>query len=332
MLYRRVGSSDLEASVIGLGAINFGNPKRIPDREDSTRVIHAALDAGINFIDTAEAYSDGESEIHVGYALTGRRDQAIIATKFKLSDYASGDERVGKSVRERIMGSIDGSLRRLGTDHVDLYQLHHPEPSIPHEEILETLQALVENGKVRYVGECNYSAWRHAQSDAIALAHGWPKMVSAQSYYNVLRRQVEPELLPFCTANEIGFIPYRPLASGWLTGKYLPGEALRPGRRTLAKLHENERARSVLDGLTAFAEARGRTVTDLAFAWLLAHPAVSSVIAGAMTEQQILANAGAATWQMTMAERDAIDDIARWDGSEEEVEEPGRHSIPLTIR
>lgn len=336
MLFRHVGSSDLEASVIGLGAINFGNPSRLPDQADSARVIHAALDAGINFIDTADAYTHGESELHVGNALAGRRDLVIIATKFKLSDYPSGDARFGMSVRERIMTSIDGSLRRLGTDHVDLYQLHHPEPTIPHEEILEPLSELVEAGKVRYIGESNYSAWRHAQSNALSEARGWPRMVSCQALYNVMRRHVEPELLPFCTANQVGFIPYRPLAGGWLTGKYRPGEPTSAGNRTLsktfAKMQGNERAASVLDRLAAFAQQRGRRVTDLAFAWLLAHPAVSSVIAGAMSEEQIATNAAAADWQMTMDERDAIDEIARWDGTGEEVEEPGRHSIPVTIR
>jgi aryl-alcohol dehydrogenase-like predicted oxidoreductase len=332
MLYRRVGSSDLQASVIGLGAINFGNPKRVPDYPTSERVIHAALDAGITFIDTAEAYSDGASEEHLGRALAGRRGDVVIASKFKLSDYRAGDPREGKTVRERIMMSADDSLRRLQTDHMDLYQLHHPEPSISHEEILEPLAELVEAGKVRWIGECNYSAWRHAQSDAVAERRGWPKMVSAQAFYNVLRRQVEPELLPFCTANDVGFIPYRPLAAGWLTGKYRAGDALRADRRTLAKLHGDQHARQVLDQLTAFAAERGRTVTELAFAWLLAHPAVSSVIAGAMTPEQIAENAAAADWVMTRDERDAVDEIARWDGTDEEVEEPGRHTIPVTIR
>jgi aryl-alcohol dehydrogenase-like predicted oxidoreductase len=336
MLDRQVGSSDLNASVIGLGAINFGNPSRLPDQADSTRVIHAALDAGITFIDTADAYTNGQSETYLGHALAGRRDKVVIATKFKLSDYPDGDARSGLSVRARIMASIDGSLRRLQTDHVDLYQLHHPEPSIPHEEILEPLAELVAAGKVRHIGESNYSAWRHAQSNAVSEARGWPRMVSCQALYNVMRRHVEPELLPFCTANEVGFIPYRPLAGGWLTGKYRPGQPAPGGNRTLsktfAKMQGNERATTVLESLAAFAEERGRTLTDLAFAWLLAHPAVSSVIAGAMSVEQIATNAAAASWVMSMHERDAVDEIARWDGTGEEVEEPGRHTIPVTIR
>jgi aryl-alcohol dehydrogenase-like predicted oxidoreductase len=332
MRHRRIGSSDLQASVIGLGAINFGNPKRIPDAAESAKVIHAALDAGITFIDTAEAYSDGASEDHVGRALEGRRDEAVIASKFKLSDYPDGDERIGRPVADRIRMSLEASLRRLRTDRIDLYQIHHPEPSISHEEILEPLARFVDEGKVRFIGECNYSAWRHAQSNAVSEWKGWPTMVSAQAYYNIMRRQVEPELLPFCTANDIGFIPYRPLASGWLTGKYAFGDAPRAGRRTLGMLQESEQAHATLTSLRAFATERGRTPTDLAFAWLLAHPAVSSVIAGAMSVEQIAANAAAADWEMTMDERNAVDEIARWDGSGEEVEEPGRHSIPVTIR
>ena len=203
---------------------------------------------------------------------------------------------------------------------------------VPHEAILEPLDELVRAGKVRYIGECNYSAWRHAQSNATSAKRGWPSMVSSQAYYNLLRRHVELELLPFCTASDIGFIPYRPLATGFLTGKYKPGDPPRPGRKSLARLAADPRARSILDGLTAFAEEHGRTMTELAFAWLLAHPAVCSVIAGAMTTEQVATNAAAADWELTIEERDAVDAIAHWDGSGEEVEEPGRHSIKVTRR
>src|SRR5262245_53213418 len=196
MRYRRLGSSDLTVSVIGLGAINFAHPERIVDPAESARIIQGALDVGINFIDTADAYGHGQSEAHVGRALRGRRDQAIVATKFKLSDFRDGDPWPGASVRERITKSIDRSLGKLETDYVDLYQLHHPEPTIPHEEILEPLHDLVQAGKVRYIGECNYSSWRHAQSNCVAAQHGWPQMISVQAYYNLLRRHVELELLP----------------------------------------------------------------------------------------------------------------------------------------
>jgi aryl-alcohol dehydrogenase-like predicted oxidoreductase len=316
MLYRKLGSSDPDVSVIGLGAIGFGS--RITEPTASARIIHTCLDLGVNFIDAADAYGEGKCEAHIGEALRGRRKEAIIATKFKLSS------RQGQSVAERIASSIEASLKKLQTDYVDLYQIHHLEPDVPHEEILGPLNDLVQLGKVRYIGQCNYSAWRHAQSNAVSERKGWAAMVSAQSYYNVLRRHVELELLPFCTENNVGFIPYRPLAWGWLSGKYRPGAAVPEARSRIEPLQNNERARAVLEELTIFARERGRSVLELAFAWLLAHPAVSTVIAGATTIEQVAANAGAADWQMSLEERDAVDAIAAWDGSGEEVEEPGR--------
>jgi 1-deoxyxylulose-5-phosphate synthase len=313
-------------SVIGLGAINFAHPERIPDPAESARIIRGALDVGINFIDTADAYGHGQSEVHVGRALRGRRDQAIVATKFKLSDFRDGDPWPGASVRERITKSIDRSLGKLETDYVDLYQLHHPEPTIPHEEILESLDDLVQAGKVRYIGECNYSSWRHAQSNCTAARRGWPQMISVQAYYNLLRRHVELELLPFCTANDIGFIPYRPLADGWLTGRFRDGSASTT-RSRVAVLNSDERRREVLERLHDFAAGRDRSLVDLAFAWLLAHPAVSSVIAGVSSVEQATENAAASAWDMSRQERDDIDAIVAWDGTGEEVEEPSGHSM-----
>jgi aryl-alcohol dehydrogenase-like predicted oxidoreductase len=328
MHFRSLGSSDLEVSVIGLGAINFAHPQRITDFAESAAVIHRCLEAGINFIDTADAYGHGESEVHVGHALRGRRDQAIIATKFKLSDFRDGDPWPGATVRERIIKSVDRSLTKLETDYVDLYQLHHPEPGISHDEILEPLNDLVTAGKVRYIGECNYSAWRHAQSNAVSEQRDWPRMVSVQGYYNLLRRHVELEVLPYCTANEVGFIPYRPLADGWLSGKYAWGDSTNEvGRPRLAPLQGDENKRSVLEALTLFANERGHSMLELTFAWLLAHPAVSSVIAGVSNPEQVAANAACAEWAMTMQERDAVDAIVAWDGTGQEVEEPGGHSM-----
>jgi aryl-alcohol dehydrogenase-like predicted oxidoreductase len=329
--YRMLGSSQLQVSVVGLGAINFGDPKRLGDHQASVAVIHRALDEGVNFIDTADQYAHGESETCVGKALAGRRRDAIIATKFKLSDVSRGDTREGETVRERIMRSVDASLRRLGTDYIDLYQIHHPEPDVPHEEILEPLSELVAQGKVRYIGESNYAAWRHAQSDAVSARHGWPTMVSCQGLYHLLRRHVELELLPFCTANSVGFLPYRPLAGGWLTGKYQAGSPVQSTRRVDA-FSGDERSRQITAGLEAYAAAHGRTMLELSFGWLLAHPAVSSVIAGAMSPEQISANARAGSWELTLEERDEIDAIAAWDGTGKEVEEPGRHTILRTRR
>lgn len=317
MQYRKLGSSDLNASVIGLGTNNFGNPSRITDLAQSAKVIHHCLDMGINFIDTAMAYGNGQSEVHIGEALKGRRQEAIIATKFDFSKQEG-------SVRDHIFKCADVSLKKLQTDYMDLYQIHALPPHISHEEVLEPLNDLVQQGKVRYIGECNYAGWRHAQSDAVSENKGWPRMVSAQNYYNLLRRQVELELLPFCTENNVGFLPYFPLAGGWLTGKYRPGAPAPEGaRRMVGQLQKDERAHQTLAKLDAFANERGHSVLDLAFAWLVAHPAVTSVIAGAMTPEQVEANAKAADWQMTKEERDAVDAIAAWDGTGEEIEGGG---------
>ncbi len=317
MLYRKLGTSDLNVSVIGLGTNNFGNPSRITDPAQSAKIIDACLDHGINLIDTAPSYGQGQSEVHIGEALKGRRKEALIATKFDFSKQEG-------SVRDHILKNVDVSLKKLQTDYIDLYQIHALPPHISHEEVLEPLNELVQQGKVRYIGECNYAGWRHAQADCVAVGKGWAHFVSAQNYYNVMRRQAELELLPFCTENNIGFLPYFPLAGGWLTGKYQPGAPAPQGaRRMVGQLQKDERAHAVLGDLTAFAGEQGRSVLDLAFAWLLAHPAVSSVIAGAMNPEQVAANAKAADWQMTQEERDAVDAIAAWDGTGDEIEGGG---------
>ena len=325
MLYRKLGTSDLDVSVIGLGTNNFGNPQRITDHAASAKVLHECLDLGINFIDTADAYGEGQSEVHIGEALKGRRDEALIATKLNLAKLD------GQSVRDRIMKSIDVSLKKLQTNYVDLYQIHAPLPGVPQEEVIGPMNDLVKEGKVRYIGECNYAGWRHAQADVVSEREGWARMVSSQNYYNLLRRQVELELLPYCTDANVGFLPYFPLAGGWLTGKYQQGAGTPQGvRRMVGQLQKDERAHAVLGQLTVFAKERGRSVLDLAFAWLLAHPAVSSVIAGAMTPEQVAANAKAADWQMTKEERDAVDAIAAWDGTGEEVEGGGPGGVKPT--
>jgi aryl-alcohol dehydrogenase-like predicted oxidoreductase len=335
MQYRTLGTSDLKVSVIGLGTNNFGNPQRqhaprrfgISDPSQSVAVVHAALDAGVNLIDTADLYGDGRSEEHIGLALKGRREQAVLATKFNLAKLE------GESIAERINRSLEASLTRLGTEYVDLYQLHFPVQGLPQEAVLEPLARLVADGKVRAIGACNYAGWRHAVADAASEKGGFPRFVSAQNYYNVLRRQVEGELLPFCTERGVGFLPYFPLAGGWLTGKYRPADTpSTDARRMVTQLQKDEAARRVLEELTAFAEGRGHTILELAFAWLLAHPAVSSVIAGAMTPEQVTANAAASEWVLTDEERDAADAIARWDGTDEEIEGFGPGFPQVRIR
>ena len=327
MQYRKLGSSDLNVSVIGLGTNNFGNPQRITDKAASAAVINKCLDLGINFIDTADMYGGGQSEVHIGEALKARRKEAILATKFNIAKLED------ESIKARIHRKIDESLAALQTDYIDLYQIHFPGNDVPQEEILGPMNDLVIAGKVRAIGECNYAGWRHAHADAVSTRHGWAHMVSSQNYYNLFRRQVELELLPFCTAQNVGFLPYFPLAGGWLTGKYkasdTPGEG---ARRMVGQLQGDDAARQTLDKLDAYAAEKGHTILELAFSWLLAHPAVSSVIAGAMTIEQVEANATAGDWVMTDEERDEIDAIAGWDGTAEEIEGFGPGSAPVRRR
>ena len=315
MQYRKLGTSDLNVSVIGLGTNNFGNAQRISDPAESAKVINQCLDSGINFIDTADMYGGGQSEIHIGEALKTRRDEAIIATKFNLAKLE------GETVRQRIERKIDESLAALQTDHIDLYQLHFPANGVSQEEIIEPMNDLVKAGKVRFIGECNYAGWRHAQADHVSEHHNYARMVSSQNYYNLFRRQVELELLPYCQEANVGFLPYFPLAGGWLTGKYsrsdTPAES---ARRMVGQLQGDEVARATLDKLDAYAGEKGHTILELAFSWLLAHPSVSSVIAGAMTPEQVIANSTAGDWVLTDEERDEIDAIASWGGSNEEIE------------
>ena len=318
MQYRKLGTSDLNVSVIGLGTNNFGNPNRIPDPADSAKVINQCLDLGINLIDTADVYGGGQSEVHIGEALKTRRDEAIIATKFNLGKMEN------ETVRQRIERKVDESLKLLQTDRIDLYQIHHPGTGYSQEEILEPLNDLVKAGKVLAIGECNYASWRHAEADHVSHHHDYARMVSSQNYYNLFRRQVELELLPYCTEANVGFLPYFPLAGGWLTGKYKRGDAAgETARKMVGQLQGDDAARDVLDKLDAYAAEHGHTILELAFSWLLAHPAVSSVIAGAMTPEQVISNATVGDWVLTLEERDEIDAIAAWDGTGEEIEGSG---------
>ena len=224
MEYRKLGSSDLLVSEVGLGGNVFGPPRLT--QEQSTENINHALSLGINFIDTAFGYGEGQSEIFVGNAVRDKRDQFIIATKFNLRN-----RKDGETVGDRIRSQCEESLRKLQMSHIDLYQIHQPDPSISEEEILEPLSKLLEEGKIRYIGECNYASWRHAEAIQVARQNGWPEMVSAQNHYNLVRRHVELEILPFCNNYNVGFIPYFPLGAGVLTGKYRPGEPPPPGSK-----------------------------------------------------------------------------------------------------
>ena len=331
MEYRRLGGSELQVSVVGLGGNTFGPPRLA--EEQSVKNIRYARELGVNLIDTAIGYGEGESERHVGVAVSGKRPEWIIATKFNFRN-----RREGASVREHVQTQCDESLKKLQTDYIDLYQIHQPSREVPEEELMEALAALVQQGKVRYLGECNYGAWRHAVTNAVAQAHGWPLMISAQSHYNILRRHVELEVLPYCERFDIGFLPFFPLGGGFLTGKYRPGQPPPPGTRGaegsgIIAQTRNARNEAILEKLEAFCAERGRTVLELAFGWLLAHKPVSSVIAGTSSVTQVEANVAAAGWALSPEELQQVDAIAAWDGSGQPVDTAsGQRSTPVGAR
>jgi len=302
MEYRRLGRSGLHVSLAGLGCNNFG--MRI-DYEAAERVTNASLDAGITLFDTADVYGRGASEEMLGRALGARRHEVIIATKFAAPMGEGPMERGGS--RHRIVEACEDSLRRLGTDYIDLYQMHMPDPDTPMEETLRALDDLVRSGKVRYIGNSNYKGWQIAEAHWTAETHHLTKMVSAQNHYNLMERAVETEVVPACNQYGLGMLPYFPLASGFLTGKYRQGQAVAEGTRLAAW---GDRAQGVLtdtnfatlEKLEAWSGERGRTVLELAVGWLSSQSHVSSVISGATKPEQVAANASAVEWVLTAEE------------------------------
>ena len=311
MQYRQLGSTGLRVSTVGLGTNNFGFRM---DEESSLRVAKFAVDQGINFFDTANSYGRGLSEERIGKALVGIRKDVIIATKVG-NPMGDGPNDKGAS-RHHIMQQVEDSLRLLQTDYIDLYQIHRPDANTPIEETLRALDDLVRQGKVRYIGGSNYNGWQTAEAVLTSNALGLAQFVTMQPEYNMLNRSIETELLPFCDKYNIGILPFLPLASGFLTGKYLQGQEAPEGTR----LAGNERAQQntltdknfrILSGLSKFAEDSGHPMVELAIAWLLARPAVSSVIAGATKEEQITANVKASDWDLTEAEMEELDTLLK---------------------
>ena len=298
MEYRQLGKSGLKVSAIGLGGNTFGNGA---DEQQTARIIHRALDLGINFIDTADVYSRGLSETYVGKAVAGRRREAIIATKVhgRMGNLPN-DEGLS---RWHIIDGVEQSLRRLGTDYIDLYQLHRADPATPIYETLSALDDLVHQGKVRYIGCSNFAAWQICEALWAADRKNLTPFVSVQPRYNLLDRQIERELLPFCRQYGIGIIPYSPLAGGLLTGKYRPGEPPPPGTRAYnnpnMQRQLTEQNLRIVARLSEFAQTRGHTVGELALAWLAAHPEVSTIIAGATSPEQVEQNVKAANWKLS---------------------------------
>lgn len=312
MQYRSMGATGVRISAVSLGT--GGQWGGRVDQEAAVRIVATALDHGINYLDTADLYGtwyEGRrslAEKYLGIALQGLRDRVILGTK---GCQATGDgpNDWGAS-RCHLMEALESSLRRLRTDHVDLYQIHVYDPATPPEETMRALEDMVRSGKVRYVGASQYLAWQICRSNDVAERYGWAQFVTTQAHYNLLERGVERELLPYCRAMGIGLFPYFALANGLLAGRYVQGAPPPPDSRAAAF----ERTRRyldtyatpgnyvVVDRLATFAQQRGHSLADLAIAWLLAEPAVSSVITGASSPQQIAANARAASWQLSEAE------------------------------
>lgn len=303
MQTRKIGS--LSVSVVGLGCNNFGG--RL-DASGTASVVDAALEAGVNFFDTADVYGGTKSEEFLGQALKGRRDEAIIATKFG-SRVADGKEGARP---EYVRQACEDSLRRLGVECIDLYQIHRPDPNTPIAETLDALNELVVAGKVREIGCSNFTALMLRDAVA-AVKPGSARFVSVQNHYSLLHREDEKDALPACERLGLAYLPYFPLANGLLTGKFRRGQAapqgtrLGPGGWAHNQLTDDRLA--VAEKLIAFAESRGHTILELAFGWLLSREVVASVIAGATSPEQIRTNAGAASWSLTYEELKAIDEI-----------------------
>jgi aryl-alcohol dehydrogenase-like predicted oxidoreductase len=304
MRTRRIGT--LEVSVIGLGCNNFGG--RI-DAERSADVVGAALDNGITFFDTADIYGGTKSEEFLGRALGPRRDEIILATKFGMQI----DPEHKGAKPDYVVRALDDSLRRLDTDRIDLYILHAPDPETPIADTLGALDTCVKAGKVREIGCSNFSAAQLREAEAAA-ADGAARFVSVQNEYSLLQRAPEAEVLPECRRAGIAFVPYFPLSSGLLTGKYKLGETPPPGGRLSGMPAEHFAALkdklAVVGALTAFAEEQGHSILELAMSWLLGHDVVASVIAGATTRAQVEANAAAGDWVLDEAQNRRVDELA----------------------
>ena len=306
MEYRQLGKSGLQVSAVGLGTNNFG---RRVDADGTAAVVNKALDMGINMLDTSNSYGDGLSEEYIGRTLKGKRHQALIATKVS-STVGDGPNQGGNS-RQHIVAEVENSLRRLDTDYIDLYQIHWIDPNTPIEETLRALDDLVRQGKVRYIGCSNFKAWQVCEAIWTSRSLGISPFVSVQPRYNIMDREIDAELVPFCEEYGVGILPYYPLANGFLTGKYRPGQPAPAGTRLAVGDRDmlSEAKFEVLQSLEGFAEKRGHTVLELAFAWLLAKASVSSVIAGATRPEQVTSNAEAAGWRLTDADLAELDTV-----------------------
>jgi aryl-alcohol dehydrogenase-like predicted oxidoreductase len=302
MRHRQLGESGLTVSVIGLGGNNFGGRIGL---EETRSVVDAAVDCGVTLIDTADIYGNhGGSEELLGQVLAGRRERVVLATKFGMD---MGDGTVARGSRSYIRRAVEASLRRLQTDYIDLYQYHAPDGVTPLEETLATLDDLITDGKVRYIGSSNFSGWQIADADWIARTQHQARFVSAQNHYNLLQRGAEHEVIPSCVNRGVGVLPYFPLANGLLTGKYRRGQAPPRGTRLAGRASElTDDVFDKMEALERFGAERGRSLLDVAIAGLAAMPGIASVIAGATKPEQVRANAAAGAWELSSDELDKL--------------------------
>ena len=305
MEYRQLGNSGLRVSAIGLGTNQFGGKV---DQPGVNAIIDAALELGVNFIDTADVYTKGRSEETLGVALRNRWDRVVLGTKVHGAT-GDGPNDYGAS-RYHIMYGLEASLRRLQADHIDLYQIHRYDATTPVDEMLRALDDLVRSGKVRYVGASNFAAWQLAEANALAELRGWTAFVSIQNHYHMLERELEREVLPYCRARNVGILPYFPLAGGFLTGKYRRGEAAPAGTRGESSAYVQrymvDANYAKVETLVAWAQGRDHSMVELAHAWLLGHPEVSSVISGVTGVAQLQANAASAGWHLSADDMEEI--------------------------
>ncbi|MFF5080724.1 aldo/keto reductase [Actinoplanes sp. NPDC000266] len=311
MSYRRLGTSGLVVSVVGIGCNNFG---RKLDADGTREVVDAAFDTGITLFDTADIYGTphGASEECLGAALKGRRDEVVLATKFGMNmEGLNGNDFGARGSRRYIVRAVEASLRRLETDYIDLYQIHEPDPRTPIEETLSALDDLVRSGKVRYLGNSNFAGYQIADADWTARAAGLTPFISAQNRYSLLQRDVESEVVPACEHYGLGLLPFFPLDSGLLSGKYRRGEKPAAGTRLSQDRYQrflDAADWDKIEALSSYGAERGHSLLDVAIAGLASRPAVASVIAGATSAEQVQANAAAGAWELS------ADDVAALDG------------------
>ncbi len=312
MKQRNLGKSGLQVSVVGLGCNNFGGRIGL---EETRRVVDRAIDLGITLFDTADVYGNrGGSEELLGQVLGDRRKDIVLATKFAMQMDDAGTRQGGS--RRYIMSAVEDSLRRLKTDYIDLYQMHRPDSATPIEETMRALDDLIGQGKVRYIGCSNFRPWQVVEAQWTAKDRGLNAFISCQDEYSLLVRDVDRDMIPVMERYGLGMLPYFPLASGMLTGKYRRGEPLPEGARLtnsqgLANRYFTDANWGIVERLTDFAAQRGHTLLDLAFSWLAARPTVASVIAGATKPEQVEQNARAADWTLTPEEMTEIDALTR---------------------